>query len=62
MDFVQEAVFYLPVGYRPSQTRRFTVSVNDGAGYVDVLTNGAVVSSTQTPATLLSLDGIVFRP
>ncbi len=62
LDFPQEAVFYLPVGYRPTQNRRFAASVAGGAGYVDVLTNGAVVSSSQVTAIVLSLDGITFRP
>ncbi len=57
----QFAVFHLPAGYRPAQNRRFAASVNGAAGWVDVLTNGAVVSSAW-PATLLSLDGIAFRP
>ena len=59
--FMQQEVFYLPAGYRPAQNRRFAASVNGGAGWVDILTDGAVVSSSW-PATLVSLDGIAFRP
>lgn len=61
-DGTAEAIFELPVGYRPSATTRF-IAYNGGAAasQVYIASLGGVYSSSFGAGILISLDGITFR-
>ena len=53
----------LPVGYRPQHLITFGVEItgNDSAS-IKIDTDGSVIASTNTNATITALDGITFMP
>jgi hypothetical protein len=57
------AIFTLPVGLRPSETRRLVILTGGGVGAVDIDTNGNVIPIVYGTAnnSNLSLDGIHFN-
>lgn len=57
---MNQSVFTLPTGYRPSKKMIFSVASNGAFGIVEIGTDG-LVTPTIGNNTYVSLDGIAFR-